>query len=143
MGADVKEAPVDDEEEMRVDEELKTMQLEIAESKQKGRDMRATMKFLDKLMKDVKQKLSELEAVPNVLGSTQTLEQDVEYITKKGSAIEDGCKRLDALQGSSIEHSDDIDKTMVAAMNKGDKTGTVPILLYFSNYYDIMRLVCR
>lgn len=136
VGADIKEAPVDDEEERRVDEELKSMQLEIAESKQKGRDTRATIKFLEKLMKDVKQKLSELEAVPNVLGSTQTLEQDVEFITKKGSAIEDGCERLDALQGSSIEHSDDkdIDKTMVAAMSKGAKTGMMHM---FSSYLHI------
>lgn len=114
---------MNDEEEAKLDEELKRLQIEISEGKQRGRDIKATTQYLEMLLKDVRQKLVEFETVPNVLGSTQTLEKDVEYISSKGAAIEEGCKTLDSLQGIGNESTEEVDKTMVAAMQKRDNAG--------------------
>ena len=114
--------PVDDAEEASVDEELKLIQREVADMKLKGRDMQASMKMLDKLMEDLKKHVAELESVPNVLGSTETLVQDVKYVTEKSIAVEEGCMKLGALHGAGdTVHAD---KEMLAAISKGEGTGT-------------------
>ena len=125
-GGDVLEnQDVTDEEERAIDEEMKALQLEISERKQRGRDVRATMQYLEMLVKDVKEKMSELETVPNVLGSTQTLERDVEYVTRTGEKVEEGIGRLEALQALQAGEAgaagasggvDEVDETMVKVM---------------------------
>lgn len=116
---------MNDEEENKLDEELKTLQLEISEGKQRGRDIKATTQYLEMLLKDVRQKLIELENVPNVVGSTETLEKDVQYISNKGAALEEGVRAIESLQGTTVEDAGDVDKTIVAAMQKSEKTGMV------------------
>lgn len=108
---------IDEAEEASVDEELKLLQREVADMKQKGRDMQASMTMLDKLMEDLTKHVAELESVPNVLGSTETLVQDVRYVTEKSVAVEEGCMKLDALHGAV--DSVHADEEMLAAIAKG------------------------
>lgn len=115
--------PLDEEEESKLDEELKNLQAEISESKQRGRDIKATTQYLEMLLNDVRQRLVDLETVPNVLGSTETLEKDVEYISNKSAAIEEGFRTLDSLQGARHHQTDAVDNAMLAAIHKEDKTG--------------------
>jgi hypothetical protein len=120
-------ANITDEEEQRIDEEMKALQLEIAESKQRGRDVRATMQYLEALIKDVKDKMAALETVPNVLGSTKALEKDVEFVVGKGADVARGMGRLEALQkeqgdGGTVEEKD-VDREMLAVMGQGAGVG--------------------
>jgi archaellum component FlaC len=108
---------VDEEEEKRVDEELKALQVDIANDKQKSRDIRSTIAFLDALMEDVKKKMAELESVPNVVGSTTRLEEDVAYIVQKGSDVEQKLERLDSLVG--VSGDDVVDSKMVDVLAQG------------------------
>lgn len=118
---------VTDEEEQKIDEEMKALQLEIAESKQQGRDVRATMQYLEVLVKDVKEKMAALETVPNVLGSTKALEKDVEYVVGKGGEVARGMGKLEALEkgqrgGRRIDDAD-VDREMLAVMGGGVESG--------------------
>ena len=133
---------LNDEDEAKLDEELKSLQAEISESKQRGRDIKATTQYLEKLLQDVRQKLVELETVPNVLGSTETLEKDVEFISNKGAAIEEGCKTLDSLQGATHDGTDTVDKAMVSALRKEDKTGMLFDLHIDVDVYNAFDFVC-
>ena len=120
-------ANITDEEEQKIDEEMKALQLEIAEGKQRGRDVRATMQYLEMLVKDVKDKMAALETVPNVLGSTKALEKDVEFVVGKGTDVARGVGRLEALEreqgvvGSAEEN--DVDREMLAVMGRGAGVG--------------------
>jgi len=120
--------PINDEEEASVDEELKLLQREVADVKQKGRDMQASMKMLDKLMEDLKKHVAELESVPNVLGSTETLVQDVKYVTEKSVAVEEGCMKLGALHGAG--ESLPADDGMLSAIAKGEGKGIALVCSY-------------
>lgn len=127
-GAASEDAQVDEEEEKRVDEELKALQVDIANVKQKSRDIRSTIAFLDALMEDVKKKMAELESVPNVVGSTTRLEEDVAYIVQKGSDVEQKLERLHSLVG--VSGDDVVDSKMVDVLAQGDEThGACSLLL--------------
>lgn len=113
-------AQVDEEEEKQVDEELKALQVDIANDKQKSRDIRSTIGFLDALMEDVKKKMAELESVPDVVGSTARLEEDVAYVVQKGSDVEQKLERLHSLVG--VSGDDVVDTKMVDVLARGDET---------------------
>ena len=115
-------ANITDEEEQKIDEEMKALQLEIAGSKQRGRDVRATMQYLEILVKDVKEKMAALETVPNVLGSTKALEKDVDFVVSKGTDVARGMGRLEALEreqggGGPVEEKD-ADREMLAVVGQ-------------------------
>ena len=118
---------VTDEEEQKIDEEMKALQLDIAERKQRGRDVRATMQYLEILVKDVKDKMAALETVPNVLGSTKALEKDVEYVVGKGGEVARSMGKLDALakdQGRAMGAEDkDVDREMLEMLGGGAEEG--------------------
>jgi hypothetical protein len=119
---------VTEEEEKEIDEEMKALQLEISGSKQRGRDIRATMQYLEMLVKDVKENMATLETVPNVLGSTKALEKDVEFVVGKGGEVARGMGRLDALekeQGCGGGQEGRETDTEMVQMLQGGKEGHV------------------
>ena len=115
-----------EEEEESIDKEMKALQLEVSERKQRGRDIKATMKYLDVLVKDVKEKMKALETVPNVLGSTKALEKDVEFVVEKGGQVVRGMGRLEALEKAEGggKKGEGVDGEMVELMkDQGDRVG--------------------
>ncbi|KAI8110572.1 hypothetical protein M9435_002246 [Picochlorum sp. BPE23] len=128
---------VDEEEEKRVDEELKALQVEIANDKQKSRDIRSTIAFLDALMEDVKKKMAELESVPNVVGSTTRLEEDVAYIVQKGSDVEQKLERLHSLVG--VSGDDVVDSKMVDVLAQGGEAHEKDVEKEIASHYSSVK----
>ena len=122
-------AGVTEEEEKEIDAEMKRLQQEVSDEKQRGRDIKATTRYLELLVSDVKEKMRALDSVPNVLGpNSKSLEKDVEFVVEKGQHVLRGMSRLEALQrtegvAGGREDGAGVDREMVAVISERERGG--------------------
>lgn len=83
------------EEEVALEEQLKTLRQQIAAAKRRTREMQSTCSELDRLMISTQNKVNKLEIVPAALAGKENFTEDVKAIADKGAAVEAGCVALD------------------------------------------------